>query len=98
MRRKRPKPHRQCRTVWGIRILVLVVLLGYLIFSADQCLARGVQEYAAFECERIAAGAVQSAVSETLHQDPAWADTLYSINRDANGRVTQVIVNTARMN
>ena len=98
VRRKRPKPHRQCRTVWGIRILVLAVLLGYLIFSADQCLARGVQEYAAFECERIAAGAVQSAVSETLHQDPAWADTLYSINRDANGRVTQVIVNTARMN
>ena len=98
VRRKRPKPHRQCRTVWGIRILVLVVLVGYLIFTADRSLARGVQEYAAFECERIAAGAVQSAVSETLHQDPAWADTLYSINRDANGRVTQVIVNTARMN
>ena len=77
---------------------MLVVLVGYLIFTADRSLARGVQEYAAFECERIAAGAVQSAVSETLHQDPAWADTLYSISRDANGRVTQVIVNTARMN
>ena len=69
MRRKRPKPHRQCRTVWGIRILVLVVLLGYLIFSADQCLARGVQEYAAFECERIAALIGEQSGKDTIMWD-----------------------------
>lgn len=93
----RKQPRKDSRKPQKLIALMCVMICGYLVFCADHYMAKCVQEYADFECEQIAASAIQNAVSSAWKTSGFSPEELYTQILDQNGQIRQIAVDTNRL-
>ncbi len=98
LRKKAKRCKAPRRASLKLPLLAAAALCCYLVFCLDRYMAKCVQEYADFECERIVASAVQNAVSAMWEESGFSAEEFYSQEQAANGQTVQIRVDTNRTN
>lgn len=86
---------RRKNTLWLIIGLALVLFALQQIDQAIRPLTRQVLEY---QCRGLAVRTIQSACNAILEENSSLYESLYSVQRDAAGRVQSVAVDSARVN
>lgn len=96
--RKKPGKRLDRKLLWGARLLLALVVLNYLLAWLDWNVRPVMLANARYECERYANEVLQTALLQRQGIDPALYEGLYELNRDENGNIDAVILNSGRIN
>lgn len=92
------KPHHSTLLSVFWMIFILMIGGGYGLFRLDRTLAQASRNYVQFACRQIAVNSINQAVEELLRDDPTFAQNLYTLQYDKQGKVTAISTDTYRMN